>query len=300
MDFCLPGVETVRERLGSSLFERVAGPVGPVNRARIHGAPGPRWFGPERPIRAVHGDASMFVGGLRALLLQSLHPSAMAAVADHSGFRSDPWGRLQRTSTFLAVTTFGTAEDAQRAVDRVRAVHERVRGRTEHGEEYRAADPHLLNWVHVAEVDSFLRAHRRYGRRRLSEANYDAYVADAARVAVALGAVDPPFDQAQLADRIASYRPELRSTTQARSAARFLLLNPPLPWPARPPYTVLAANAVSMLPLWARAHLMLPYLPVIEETGVRLAGHALVSGIRWAMAEPRRKAPGDQERPEGT
>ncbi|KKD02316.1 oxygenase MpaB family protein, partial [Streptomyces sp. WM6386] len=118
----------VREELGKALFRRVAGPDGPANRARIHDTPGPRWFAPDHPIRTVHGDASMFIGGLSALLLQSLHPLAMAAVAGHSGFRGDPWGRLQRTSTFLAVTTYGTADDAQRAVDHVRDIHDHIRG----------------------------------------------------------------------------------------------------------------------------------------------------------------------------
>src|SRR3954454_22013442 len=117
---------------------------GPASRERIHGAPGPRWFAPDRPIRTVHGDASMFVGGLRALLLQSLHPLAMAAVAAHSGYRGDPWGRLQRTSTFLAVTTCGAAHDAQQAVDRVRAIHGRVSGTASDGRSYHADDPHLL------------------------------------------------------------------------------------------------------------------------------------------------------------
>jgi uncharacterized protein (DUF2236 family) len=268
------------------LFSRVAGPEGPANRARIHGSPGPRWFGADRPIRVVHGDASMFVGGLRALLLQSLHPLAMAAVAAHSGYRGDPWGRLQRTSTFLAVTTFGTADDAQEAVAQVRAIHARVRGTTPDGEPYRASDPHLLGWVHAAEVDSFLRAHRRYGARPLDDAGYDGYVADAARVAVALGVPDPPRDRAALAARLDDYRPELRSTPQARAAARFILLSPPLPWAARPPYAVLAANAVALLPLWARVPLGVPYLPFVEETGVRLAGRGLTSAIRWAMAPP--------------
>lgn len=236
----------------------------------------------------------MFIGGLRALLLQSLHPLAMAAVAAHSGYRGDPWGRLQRTSTFLAVTTYGPAQDAQAAVDRVRAVHDRVGGSTAAGESYRAADPHLLGWVHVAEVDSFLRAHQRYGNHPLDEAGYDGYVADAAKVATALGVVDPPRDQAELAKRLADYRHELRATDEAREAARFILLNPPLPLLARPPYAVLAANAVATLPLWARRPLGLPYLPVFEETGVRLAGHALTRVIRWAMTPagggPVRKA----------
>lgn len=282
----LPGLGSVRRRVGGELFARVAGPDGPANRSRIHEAPGPRWFGPDRPIRVVHGDASMFVGGLRALLLQSLHPLAMAAVAAHSGYRGDPWGRLQRTSTFLAVTTFGTADDAQHAVDRVRGVHEKVRGRTPDGERYHAADPHLLAWVHVAEVDSFLRAHQRYGAHPLDDDGCDAYVADTARVATALGVQDPPLSRAELAARLDSYRAELRSTPQARQAARYLLLDPPLPWAARGPYAVLAASAVGLLPVWARGPLRLPYLPIVENTGVRLAGNVLTRGIRWAMTPP--------------
>ncbi|WP_455361336.1 oxygenase MpaB family protein [Streptomyces sp. SYSU K21746] len=286
MGLSAPRVRDLREQLGSSLLTRVAGPAGRENRARIHGTPGPRWFGPDRPIRTVHADASMFIGGLRALLLQSLHPLAMAAVDAHSGYRGDPWGRLQRTSTFLAVTTYGTADHAQQAVDRVRAVHERVRGTTAAGEAYYAADPHLLAWVHIAEVDSFLRAHQRYGAHPLDTTGCDEYIADTSRVAAALGVIDPPRDRAELAERLAAYRPELRATQEARDTARFLLLHPPLPRIARAPYAVLAANAVSTLPLWARRPLRLPYLPGVEETCVRLSGRALTRAIRWAMAPP--------------
>ena len=159
----LPDLDAVRKNLGRSLFGLVAGPDGPANRSRIHDTPGPRWFEEDRPIRRVHADASMFVGGLRALLLQSLHPLAMAGVAEHSDYRGDPWGRLQRTSTFLAVTTFGPAAEAQRAVDRVRGIHRRVSGVAPDGRPYAAGDPHLLEWVHIAEVDSFLLAHQLYG-----------------------------------------------------------------------------------------------------------------------------------------
>ncbi|WP_028814399.1 oxygenase MpaB family protein [Streptomyces flavidovirens] len=290
MDVSAPAVSYVRERLGSSLFSRVAGPAGRDTRVRIHETPGPRWFGPDRPIRTVHGDASMFIGGLRALLLQSLHPLAMAAVAAHSGYRGDPWGRLQRTSTFLAVTTYGTAQDAQEAVDRVRAVHERVRGTTAAGETYHAADPHLLAWVHIAEADSFLCAHQLYGARPLDADGCDAYVADMARVAAALGVSDPPRTRAELAERLLAYRPELRATQEAREAARYILLRPPLPLIARAPYAALAANAVSTLPPWAREPLKLPRLPGFERTCVRLSGHALTRTIRWAMAPPPRTA----------
>src|SRR6201996_3209973 len=182
--------DDLQRRLGSALFARVAGPEGPANRARF-AAPGPRWFAEDRPIRRVHGDAAMFVGGLRALLLQSLHPLAMIAVAQHSDYRRDPWGRLQRTSTFLAATTYGTVEDAQRAVDRVRRVHEHVTGIAPDGRSYRAADPHLLRWVHVAETDSFLRCHQRYGARPPGAARRGGYGARTPGVARPPGGAGP-------------------------------------------------------------------------------------------------------------
>ncbi len=277
----------VRTGLGRALFGLVAGPDGPDNRARIHDTPGPRWFAEDRPIRRVHADASMFVGGLRALLFQSLHPLAMAGVAEHSDYRGDPWGRLQRTSTFLAVTTFGPADEAQRAVDKVRGIHRRVRGVAPDGTQYDASDPHLLEWVHIAEVDSFLLAHQRYGAAPLDQAGRDGYVADAARVAEALGVPDPPRTEQQLQQRISAYRPELRGTAAAREAARFLLLTPPLPLVARAPYGVLAAASVAMLPPWARAPLWLPYVPPIEATVIKMAGNAVVGGIRWVMTTTR-------------
>jgi uncharacterized protein (DUF2236 family) len=279
----LPDLDVVRKNLGRSLFGLVAGPDGPANRSRIHDTPGPRWFDEDRPIRRVHADASMFVGGLRALLLQSLHPLAMAGVAEHSDFRGDPWGRLQRTSTFLAVTTFGPAADAQRAVDKVRGIHQRVRGVAPDGRPYAAGDPHLLEWVHIAEVDSFLLAHQLYGAHPLDQSGRDGYVADTARVAEALGVVDPPRTEQQLADRIEAFRPELTSTQSAREAARYLLLTPPLPVVARAPYGLLAATSVAMLPAWARLPLRLPYLPPVEATVIRLSGRVVVGGIRWAL-----------------
>ena len=280
------GLATIRERIGAGVFERVAGSDGPANRARIRDTEGPRWFAEGSAIRRVHGDASMFVGGLRALLLQSLHPLAMAAVSAHSGYRGDPWGRLARTSTFLAVTTFGTAADAAEAVSAVRRVHERISGTAPDGRPYRASDPRLLGWVHAAEVDSFLRAHQRYGARPLDERGCDDYVEQAGRVAAELGVIDPPRSTAELAECLAGYRPELRGTSQARDAARFILLRPPIPALVRAPYAVLAASAVAMLPRWSRRPLWLPYLPLAESTAVRLAGHTLVGTIRWAMNAP--------------
>jgi len=277
---------SVRRRIGAAIFERVAGPEGPKRGRVINAAGGERWFAEGSPIRRVHGDSSMFIGGLTALLLQSLHPLAMAAVAGHSGYRGDAWGRLQRTSYFLAVTTFGRASDAQEAIGRVRAIHQRVTGVAPDGRPYAASDPQLLTWVHIAEADSFLRAHTRFGGQPLDQAGRDGYVTDLARIGAALGVPDPPRTEAELAARIAQYRPELAGTAQAREAARFLLLSPPLPLVARAPYGVLAAAAVSLLPGWARRPLYLPRLPVTEAALVRPAGRAMVYAIRWATTAP--------------
>ncbi len=275
---------SVRERLGQELFLRVAGPEGSQHAERIHGRPGPRWFEPDSPIVRVHGDASMFVGGIRALLLQTLHPAAMRAVSDHSGYRGDMWGRLNRTSHFLAVTTFGTAADAQASVDMVRRIHERVVGTLDDGTPYAASDPHLLAWVHVAEVDSFLRAHTVYGKDPLVGAERDEYVAQSAEVARRLGVIDPPTTEAALAEALASYRPELRGTPEAREAVSFLLLKPPLPLLARAPYGVLVAAGVGLMPRWSRRPLRLPWLPVSERTVVRALGGLATGTIRWAMS----------------
>ena len=276
-------IDGVRGRMGAVIFSRIAGDEGPRRRERILFAEGPRRFGPGDAICAVHGDASMFAGGIRALLLQSLHPLAMAAVDQHSGYRGDPWGRLQRTSTFLAETTFGTIEDADRAVRVVRAVHTRITGIAPDGRTYEASDPHLLRWVHVAEIDSFLRAHDRYGAKPLDAAGRDEYVAQSAVVARELGATDLPETVAELDEVMADYRPELSSTPAARQAARFILVHPPVPLALRLPYSMLSAAAVGLMPRWSRRELRLPYLPVTEATAVRASGMLVTAAIRWAM-----------------
>ncbi|GAB2451057.1 oxygenase MpaB family protein [Nocardioides hungaricus] len=277
----------VRDRLGHELLLRVAGPDGATHAERIHRRPGPRWFEAGSPIARVHGDASMFVGGIRALLLQTLHPAAMRGVAEHSGYRGDMWGRLARTSRFIAVTTFGHVDDAEQAVAVVRAIHERVTGTMPDGTPYAASDPHLLAWVHAAEVDSFLRAHDAYGAEPLVGPDRDTYVAQAGEVAHRLGVVDPPATEAGLAEVLASYRPELRGTPEAREAVRYVLLRPPLPLLAKGPYAVLVAAAVGLMPRWTRWPLRLPWLPVSERTVVPALGGLATGTIRWAMA-PRR------------
>jgi uncharacterized protein (DUF2236 family) len=288
------GIEGARSWLADRVRASVVGSSDATvtRRVELFEAEGPRWFRDDTPIRRVHADSSMFVGGLRALLLQSLHPLAMAGVAQHSDYREDPWGRLQRTADFLAATTFGPATEAERAVALVTAVHERVVGTAPDGRPYRANDPHLLRWVHLAEVDSFLVAHSRYGAAPLDAAGRDEYVRQMAVVARALGVPAPPESEQALRDQLRSFRRELRGTPEARDAARYLLVQPPMPPAARPAYAMIAAAAVALLPRWARLPLRLPWMPVAEAVAVRPAGEVITRTLRWAMQAPPAPVPG--------
>jgi len=279
-----PPLAELQRSLGSLLRAKVAGDDAAERAAQIWGKPGPRWFTADDPIWRVHADASMFVGGITALLLQSLHPLAMAGVAGHSGYKSDPWGRLQRTSHYLATTTYGTIGDAEATIAKVRSIHERVRGRDHRGRRYHASDPRLLSWVHLAETDSFLRAHQAFGARPLTSAEANTYVSQTAVPARLLGVVDPPLHVAGLDAQLAGYRAELEASPAALEAARFLLLEPPLPVLARPGYGTLAAGAVALLPAWARSELGLPVPEPIAELIGRPLGRLSVSVVRWAMA----------------
>ena len=223
----------------------------------------------------------MFVGGIRAIMLQSLHPAAMQGVADHSGYRGDMWGRLAQVATYIAITTFGTEEHALQAIRAVQRAHESVTGTMPDGTPYAASDPHLLGWVHVAEIDSFLAAHDRFGHRPLVGAERDEYVAQAGVAACHLGVVDPPRTEAELRARLEAYGRELRGTPVAREAIRFLLLHPDLPLPARPGYLSLASAAIGLLPTDARRELRLPPVPPVTH---RVLGAAATRTIRWAMA----------------
>ena len=287
VDAARPLHDRVRRRIAVALRDRVAGEDNAAKAAVIWDKPGQRWFTQSDPIWRVQADASMFIAGIRALLLQSLHPLAMAGVAGHSGYQGDPWGRLQRTSTFLATTTFGTIEDAEAIIAKVRGIHAHVRGKAPDGRPYAASDPHLLKWVHIAEADSFLRTHQRYAVTPLTPAEADQYVAQSCLVATRLGVIDPPTTVAGLDAAIDSYRIELEGTAAARDTARFLLLHPPLPLSARPGYGALAAAAVALLPLWARQPLALPYLPLSERAIALPVGGAATRVIRWALKQPR-------------
>lgn len=198
--------------------------------------------------RVVHGDlGSMLVGGVASLFVQMLHPLAMAGVADHSRYREDPFGRLLQTAHYISATTYGSTETAEAALARVRFVHDFVHGTAEDGRPYDARDPHLLAFVHCAEVSMFLAAYRRLGRYPISHADADRYVAEVARAARDLGVLDPPTTAAELAARLASYRPELRLSGAAREARDFLAGGVSLGPVARLAYRVIVRAAYALV-----------------------------------------------------
>jgi uncharacterized protein (DUF2236 family) len=256
---------------------RVTGRRGP--QVALDGDPG--WFGPESVCWRVHADLATVVGGLRALLYQTLHPLAMAGVAQHSDYRHDPWGRLHRTAEYIAATTYGTSEEAERAVARVRNVHQHVRGVASDGRPYSADDPELLAFVHATEVDSFLAAYQRYAAG-LSSEDADRYVAEMAFVARQLDADPVPTTVAELREVLAGY--ELRSTPEARDALRFLMF-PPMPWSVRPTYGLIAAAAVELLPIRVQLELRAVVPPPWGPIAVRPALRVMLSTLRWAVGE---------------
>lgn len=244
----------------------------------------PGMMGPDSPAWRVHSDSSMFVGGVRALFLQTMHPLAMAGVAEHSDYRHDPLGRLQRTAAFVGTTTFAATPVAEEAIATVRRVHDYVHGIAPDGRPYSANDPDLLTWVHTAEVDSFLRAYQRYGSGHLTPEEVDRYYDDVAAPALALGAEWVPRSAAEVHDYFAEIRPQLKAGRQARSTARWLMM-PPLPLPTRPAYAVLCGAAVGLLPGRVRRELHIPIAPVTDAVVVRPATRTLLGALGWIMGD---------------
>lgn len=277
----------LRRNLGLALRAKVSGEHPSERAAKIWGVPGPRWFTPADPIWRVHLDASMFVGGIRSLLLQSLHPLAMAGVEDHSDYRTDPWMRVNNTSFFIAQTTFGTIENAEKLIRAVRAIHERVVGVAPDGRRYDANDPHLLMWVHVAEIETFLTCYQAYSRTPLTASEADRYVAQTAHVARLLGVLDPPLTVRALREVLVAYRGELEASDAARRVAHFLLSEPPVSGVAETiGYQALASAAVRTLPPWAREMLGIRTAPV-PDTVIRAAlNRPVVSAVRWVITDP--------------
>lgn len=237
---------------GTGLFQRAAAafaacvPASPADDG---------FFGPASITWRVHADLSSPVSGLRSLLLQALHPLAMAGVDQHSHWRDDPGGRFASTSAYVLTTTYGDREAARAVNQRVRQIHEYVRGTDPvTGKPYAAGDPALLIWVHAALVDSGLAAAERYGAP-LSPAERDGYVAEmtAAAELVGVPAGQAPGSVAELGAYFDRVRPELATSQSTEDTSRYLLSMPDVEPELAEVWQVLAAAAVSTLPAWARS-----------------------------------------------
>jgi uncharacterized protein (DUF2236 family) len=231
----------------------------------------------------VHGDVtSMMVGGFAGLLLQMLHPAVLAGVWDHSNFRADMHGRLRRTARFIATTTYADRDQAEALMQRVRSIHDQVKGELPDGTAYGANDPALLAWVHVTETRSFLDAWIRYGEPSMSRGDQDRYFAEMALIGSTMGAQPLPHSCAEADRLIADMRPHLRTDARTVEVAN-LILHPPASnrvaaWPGR-----LAAQAgVDLLPGWARVLHGLSSSP-LEIPLIRASTLGVAQTLRWAF-----------------
>ena len=239
--------ELARERFRA----RVSGdPTGAPQWVRdiAHVGEGPGWYEPDGVVWRVHGDLSTLVGGVAALLGQGAHPLALAGVQRHSDYLQDPWKRLAGTARWLVVSTFGSAELAERESARVRGLHTVVQGADGRGRAYSASDPELLRWVHLAFTDAFLAAQLAVGRdltARFGPRWPDTYVGEWRRSAEALGATDLPATAAELEEAIRAYAPVLEPVPDDLRA--FLAGPPGLSPPEHVFYRGLAAGAARLL-----------------------------------------------------
>ncbi len=284
-------IDRYRERVVTSTTDLFAHADYPLENTLAHtGDPG--LFGPESVTWPVLGDVAAFVGGIRALLVQSAHPEVAAGVAEHSRYRTDPLGRLSRTSAYVTAVGFGAEPEVEAAVQVVRNAHKAVRGRSHRGRPYSAGNPGHAAWVHNVLTDSFLAAYQAFGPRRLSGDEADRFVAEQTKVGRLLDAGPLPATAADLADWVNNH--EQLGPSPGLVEARSFLQSPPLPVGVRLGYKLLYAAAVATIPGRLRGVLGIRRVPGALLTGrliTRLLRWALGSSPSWHLALVRVRAP---------
>jgi len=232
--------KTIREMVGGS------GP--PVAFLTPKGDRG--LFGPESVAWKVHADfISMMIGGISSLILQALHPQALAGVWDHSSFREDLKGRLGRTAFFIAATTYGPTDMANNIIAKVNHIHTKITGLDEFGKPYSATDPHLLAWVHLTETRSFINSFEDYRKERISPQKKDQYFLEMGSLGERMGALNLPATYANTEKAIQGYIPELYFGERAKSIID-LLDNFPSNLTAKPFIKLISRAGFLNLPDW--------------------------------------------------
>lgn len=231
----------------------------------------------------VHGDVTtMMIGGIAALLLQMLHPAALAGVWDHSDFESDMLGRLRRTARFIAVTTYADREAGEKMIARVVAIHHQVDGTLPDGTRYAADDPATLAFVHVAGAVCFLEAYIRFVEPRMRMADRNRYFTDVAGTALALGADPVPTTYAGALDLLESFRPLFRNDERTAHIRRLIVT----PSKGRAPpsaQAMIIQAAIDLVPPYARAlHGLSPSR--LTRPALNLGAIGMSRALRWALA----------------
>lgn len=273
-------IASLRRRIELEILSHSGITPGAIDYDNPKGDPG--LFGPQSACWNVHRDfSSMIVGGFSALLLQMLHPLALAGVWDHSNFRNDMLGRLGRTAQFVGGTTFGSTADAGRLIDKVRNIHSEVKGTTPDGHFYSAMDPALLTWVHVAEARSFLAARNIYLKPALSLSEQDQYFAEYAIVAERLGAKAVPKSRADIDHYLETMRGELVFNDRTREVFNLLYKPSVGQLPSRLFGRQAMVAALDLLPPFARE--LYPQISPIRRVIGRTTIHAVAPIFRWAV-----------------
>lgn len=274
-------MEFIRSRIETQVMSLTGLSLGQLDLENPKGDPG--LFGPQAVCWQVHGDfPSMLIGGISALMLQALHPLALAGVWDHSNFRQDMLGRLRRTGQFISGTTFGSTDDANWLIEKVRTIHLQVKGTAPDGRPYAASDPGLLTWVHVAEVSNFMAAHLRYLNPELSLADQDKYYDETAVIAERLGALNVPRSAKAIADYLDDMRPHLLCDDRSREVLRILLNAPAPSLMAKPMGALMMQAGVDLLPLWASEMLELQQTR-LKRRMIRAGVQRSAPVLRWAV-----------------
>ncbi|HCP54357.1 MULTISPECIES: oxygenase MpaB family protein [Pseudomonas] len=274
-------MEYIRKKIESQVLGLSGIALGQIDFENPKGDPG--LFGPDSISWQLHGDfTSMLVGGISALLMQALHPLALAGVWDHSNFRQDLLGRLRRTGQFISGTTFGAKADADWLIEKVKTIHLQVTGTAPDGRSYAASDPALLTWVHVAEVHSFLQSHLRYRNPNLSGADQDSYYAEIAVIAERLGATNVPRSRAQVAEYLQDMRPHLLCDERSLEILQILLNAPAPSLLAGVAGKLFMQGGIDLLPEWAQRMLGQPVSPQRSRL-IRTSINQLAPLLRWAV-----------------
>lgn len=243
-------------------------------------------FGPESVTWRIHADfPGMMAGGVAALMLQTLHPLALAGVWDHSTFRTDILGRLRRTTAFVAGTTYAPRDEAEKLIAHVRVIHKQVKGHAPDGRRYAATQPALLTWVHCTEVASFIAGYEFYRGVTLPIAVHDRYFGETSQLAYGLGAKQVPESRAAMDAYFARIQPQLEFSPRSQAVLDVLAaIRLPIPFSGPARELFLGAGA-ALLPPWALTQLRFSRLRQARHHAAALTLRQISPLLRAALCE---------------